>query len=132
MSMEVGLPAETSSAVPQPVQPIDYASGVLINPPPWYASYRWLICGLLFFATTINYIDRAVFGVLGQTLRDKMHWSATDFGDVNAAFTLAYAIGFIFVGWFIDRVGTRWGYTICLIIWSFAAAGHSLARSTLG
>jgi len=61
-----------------------------------------------------------------------MHWSATDFGDVNAAFTLAYAIGFLFVGWFIDRVGTRWGYTICLIVWSFAAASHALARSTIG
>src|SRR4051812_7679659 len=131
--MEVGLPAETSppdtspstprstpssapagavTTAPQPVQPLNYAADSA--PPPWYASYRWLICGLLFFATTINYVDRAVFGVPGQTLRDQMHWSATQFGDVNAAFTLAYAIGFFFVGWFIDRVGTRWGYTVCL------------------
>jgi MFS transporter, ACS family, hexuronate transporter len=93
---------------------------------------RWVICALLFFATTINYVDRAVFGVLGQTLRDEFGWSATKFGDVNAAFTLAYAIGFLFVGWFIDRVGTRWGYTICLIIWSLAAAAHALARGTWG
>ncbi|MEA2707709.1 MAG: transporter, family, hexuronate transporter [Phycisphaerales bacterium] len=129
--MEVGLPAETSiTPPPQPVKPLDYDSAALS--PPWYRSYRWVICGLLFFATTVNYVDRAVFGVLGQTLRDQMGWTATQFGDVNAAFTLAYAIGFLFVGWFIDRVGTRWGYTICLIIWSLAAAGHALARSTMG
>src|SRR4051812_34117128 len=98
MSTEAGLPAET----------IDYATPAQISSPPWYRSYRWVICGLLFFATTINYVDRAVFGVLGETLRNKMSWTATDFGDVNAAFTLAYAIGFLFVGWFIDRIGTRW------------------------
>ena len=92
--------------------------------------YRWVICALLFFATTINYVDRAVFGVLGPDLRKEFGWSATQFGDINAAFTLAYAIGFLFVGWFIDKVGTRWGYTICLIVWSLAAAGHALARGT--
>jgi ACS family hexuronate transporter-like MFS transporter len=94
--------------------------------------YRWVICALLFFATTVNYVDRAVFGVLGDTLKKQFEWSATQFGDINAMFTLAYAIGFLFVGWFIDKVGTRWGYAICLIIWSFAAAGHALARSTTG
>lgn len=94
--------------------------------------YRWVICALLFFATTVNYVDRAVFGVLGPTLRDQFGWSATQFGDINAAFTLAYAIGFLFIGWFIDKVGTRWGYTICLLIWSLAAAGHALARGTFG
>jgi ACS family hexuronate transporter-like MFS transporter len=133
--MEVGLPAETSTPTeeqrPQPVQSIEYGTGAY-DTPPWYRSYRWLICALLFFATTINYVDRAVFGVLGQTLRDQMGWSATQFGDVNAAFTLAYAIGFLFVGWFIDRVGTRWGYAICLIIWSLAAAAHAMARTTFG
>lgn len=87
--------------------------------------YRWVICALLFFATTVNYVDRAVFGVLGQTLRDQFGWTATQFGDINAAFTLAYAIGFLFVGWFIDKVGTRWGYTICLIVWSIAAASQA-------
>jgi ACS family hexuronate transporter-like MFS transporter len=108
------------------VEPLGYAAE--IKPPPWYRSYRWLICGLLFLATTLNYTDRAVFGVLGQTLRDKFGWSATQFGDINAYFTLAYAIGFLFVGWFIDRVGTRYGYAICLVVWSLAAMSHSLAR----
>ncbi|HYO09157.1 MAG TPA: MFS transporter [Tepidisphaeraceae bacterium] len=129
------MPAETTTtttsdpaAAPQPVQPIDYAADA--QSPPWYASYRWLICALLFLATTINYVDRAVFGVLGPDLRREFGWSATQFGDINAAFTLAYAIGFLFVGWFIDKVGTRWGYTICLIVWSLAAAAHAMARGT--
>jgi ACS family hexuronate transporter-like MFS transporter len=105
---------------------VEYASGDTAR----IGRYRWVICALLFFATTINYVDRAVFGVLGPDLRKEFGWSATQFGDINAAFTLAYAIGFLFVGWFIDKVGTRWGYTICLIVWSFAAAAHALARGT--
>lgn len=119
--MEVGLPAETNtvSVESQPTSP------------PWYVSYRWLICTLLFFATTINYVDRAVFGVLGETLKTEFGWSATRFGDINASFNLAYAIGFLFVGWFIDKVGTRWGYAICLVVWSIAAAAHALARGTV-
>jgi ACS family hexuronate transporter-like MFS transporter len=68
--------------------------------------------------------------VLGETLKKEFGWSATRFGDINASFNLAYAIGFLFVGWFIDKVGTRWGYAICLTIWSLAAAGHALARGT--
>src|SRR3954454_14662640 len=114
--MEVGLPAETATQEQtQPVRSATHAADAVS--PPWYVSYRWVICGLLFFATTINYIDRAVFGVLGDTLKNEFGWSATRFGDINAAFTLAYAIGFLFVGWFIDKVGTRWGYAICLMIW---------------
>lgn len=98
-------------------------------PPPWYASYRWLICALLFFATTINYVDRAVLGVLAPTLRTEIGWSDQEYGVINSAFTLAYAIGFLFAGWFIDRVGTRIGYTVYLVVWSLAAAAHALAHS---
>lgn len=119
------MPAESVPTVSQSTIP-----GDAVSSPPWYQSYRWLICALLFFATTINYVDRAVFGVLGDSLKTEFHWSATRFGDINASFTLAYAIGFLFVGWFIDKVGTRAGYAICLVIWSLAAAGHALARGT--
>jgi len=90
---------------------------------------RWLICALLFFATTINYVDRAVLGVLAPNLRETIGWSDSEYGDINAAFTLAYAIGFLFAGWIIDKIGTRWGYAVFLIIWSLAAAGHAFARS---
>jgi len=94
--------------------------------------YRWLICALIFFATTINYVDRAVLGVLAPTLRTEIGWTDQEYGYISAAFTLAYAIGFLFSGWFIDKVGTRLGYTIYLSIWSLAAAAHALVRSAFG
>ena len=94
--------------------------------------YRWVICALLFFATTINYVDRAVLGVLAPLLRSEIGWTDQQYGIISAAFTLAYAIGFLFAGWFIDKVGTRLGYTVYLTIWSLAAAAHALAKSVLG
>src|SRR5437764_15172530 len=90
-------------------------------------SYRWVICALLFFATTVNYVDRSVFGVLEPTLKRTIGWTATQFGDINAQFNLAYAIGFLFAGWMIDKLGTRVGYTISLIVWSLVAASHPFA-----
>jgi MFS transporter, ACS family, hexuronate transporter len=96
---------------------------------PAVGSFRWVICALLFFATTINYVDRSVFGVLEPTLKNAIGWTATQFGDINAQFNLAYAIGFLFAGWMIDNLGTRLGYTISLIVWSLAAAAHAFART---
>jgi ACS family hexuronate transporter-like MFS transporter len=94
--------------------------------------YRWLICGLLFFATTINYVDRAVLGVLAPTLRTELGWSDQEYGYISSAFTLAYALGFLFAGWFIDRVGARFGYSLYLTVWSLAAAAHAFAKSVAG
>jgi MFS transporter, ACS family, hexuronate transporter len=94
--------------------------------------YRWVICALLFFATTVNYIDRTVLGVLAPTLRTAIGWTDQQYGYITAAFTLAYAIGFLFAGWLIDKIGTKIGYTIYLAVWSIAAAAHGLARSALG
>jgi ACS family hexuronate transporter-like MFS transporter len=91
--------------------------------------YRWIICALLFFATTINYVDRSVFGVLEPTLKEQIGWTATEFGDINAQFNLAYAIGFLFAGWLIDKYGTRFGYAFFLVVWSLAAAAHAFART---
>ena len=93
---------------------------------------RWIICGLLFFATTINYVDRAVLGVLAPTLRTEIGWSDQEYGYISGAFTLAYAIGFLVAGWFIDKVGSRYGYSVYLTIWSIAAAAHAIAKSVTG
>ena len=92
------------------------------SPPAQIGRLRWGICALLFFATTINYVDRAVLGILAPTLRGEIGWTDGDYGRISAAFTLAYAIGFLFAGWFIDRVGTRIGYAAYLTVWSLAAA----------
>jgi ACS family hexuronate transporter-like MFS transporter len=93
--------------------------------------YRWIICALLFAATTINYVDRSVLGVLEPTLRDEIGWTDKQYGDINAAFTLAYAMGFLLSGWVMDRLGTRWGYSISLFLWSIAAAAHAFAKTPL-
>ena len=99
---------------------------------PSVGHYRWVICALLFFATTVNYVDRAVLSVLEPELEKVVGWTATQYGNVNASFTLAYAIGFLFAGWMMDRLGTRLGYSIALIVWSLAAAGHAFVDSVMG
>lgn len=94
--------------------------------------YRWTICALIFFATTINYLDRAVISLLKTNLEQEFAWTETDYSNIVIAFQLSYAIGMIFVGRFIDKVGTKLGYAISLIVWSLAAIGHAAVRSTFG
>jgi ACS family hexuronate transporter-like MFS transporter len=89
--------------------------------------YRWVICALLFFAATINYIDRQVIGILKPTLQGEFGWSEIDYGDIVFAFQLAYAIGFVFAGRLIDQLGTRRGFAIALVVWSLAAMAHAEA-----
>src|ERR671930_337920 len=90
--------------------------------------YRWMICGLLFLATTINYIDRQVIGILKPMLQSTFGWSEIDYGDLVFAFQLAYAIGFLFAGRVMDLFGTKKGYALALTVWSLAAM--ATARAT--
>src|SRR6266508_1886926 len=94
--------------------------------------YRWVICGLLFFATTVNYIDRQVLGILSKDLQQTFAWSEIDYGNIVAAFNAAYAFGLLLAGRLLDRFGTKIGYAAALIIWSLAAMAHALARSAFG
>jgi ACS family hexuronate transporter-like MFS transporter len=91
--------------------------------------YRWLIVVLLFFATTINYLDRQIIGLLKPILEKEFKWSETDFAHIVMAFTAAYAVGLLSLGWLIDRIGTKLGYIVTVIFWSIAAMLHALARS---
>ncbi len=95
-------------------------------------NYRWLICALLFLATTINYVDRQVLGILATPLQRELGWSESDYGWIATAFTGAYAIGLLVVGNLMDRLGTRTGFSLAVSFWSLAAMGHALARSVLG
>jgi len=92
-------------------------------------TFRWVICGLLFLAATINYIDRQVIGILKSTLQAQFGWSEIDYSDIVFAFQLAYAIGFIFAGRLMDRVGTKIGFSLALTIWSLAAVAHAGATT---
>ena len=87
--------------------------------------FRWTICALLFFAATINYVDRQVIGILKSTLQTEFGWSEIDYSDIVFAFQLAYAIGFVFAGRLMDRIGTKAGFSLALIIWSVAAMAHA-------
>jgi MFS transporter, ACS family, aldohexuronate transporter len=90
--------------------------------------YRWVICSLLFFATTINYIDRQVVSLLGPTLSAEFGWSDLDYSHIIFNFTLAYAIGLLAVGPLIDRLGTKIGFALAISFWSLAAIGHAVAH----
>lgn len=94
--------------------------------------YRWTICALLFFATTINYVDRQVIGLLKPTLAAEMNWTEIDYSNIVLAFTTAYAIGLILMGRVMDWLGTKRGFSFALIFWSVAAMGHALARGVFG
>ncbi|MBN2273104.1 MAG: MFS transporter [Bacteroidales bacterium] len=94
-------------------------------------NYRWSVVILLFFATTINYIDRGVLGILAPDLQLRLGWSESDYGNIVAAFQAAYAIGLITTGGILDRIGTRLGYTLAMILWSIAGMFHAAGRSPL-
>lgn len=94
--------------------------------------YRWVVVTLLFFATTINYLDRQVIGLLKDNLAKDFNWSETDYSRIVMAFTSAYAIALLLFGRLIDKIGTRLGYAISIIIWSVAAMCHALATGTMG
>jgi MFS transporter, ACS family, aldohexuronate transporter len=89
--------------------------------------WRWYICGLLFAATTINYIDRQVIGILKPTLQAEFGWSEIDYADIVFAFQLAYAIGLLIAGRLMDRFGARLGFALVIVIWSLAAMAHAEA-----
>ena len=93
---------------------------------------RWVIVALLFFATTINYLDRQVLSFLKPFIAKDLHWTETDYSHIVMAFTLSYAIGLVLFGNLIDKIGTKMGYTISLVVWSLSAMAHSLVKTVLG
>lgn len=115
------MPAPTPQANPQPLAPAIERRGYT----------RWIVCAFLFFATTLTYLDRQVIGILKPTLEREMNWSESDFGWVVFAFTCAYAAMMPFAGRLIDKLGTRIGYAVAVIVWSAASMCHSLAHSSL-
>ena len=107
---------------PAPTSPLSSAVG----------HYRWTVCALLFFATTINYMDRQVIGILKPELSHLLGWNEITYGNIVMAFQAAYALGLVLAGHLMDRLGTRTGYAAALVIWSLAAVGHAFARTAVG
>lgn len=97
-----------------------------------FVHYRWRICALLFFATTINYIDRQVIGILAPTLQKEIGWDEIGYSQIVQAFQLAYAIGLAVAGGILDKIGVRIGFAVAIVAWSLAGMGHALARTVAG
>jgi ACS family hexuronate transporter-like MFS transporter len=94
--------------------------------------YRWLICALLFLATTINYIDRQILSLLKPILDEELKWTNAQYGEVNSVFQLAYAVSLLFFGAIVDRFGVKKGYAASIFAWSVAALGHALVKTVGG
>lgn len=91
------------------------------------SNYRWTICALLFFATTVNYLDRQVLSLLHPVLEKEFNWTNSDYANITSAFQFVYAISMLFAGRIVDRLGTKWGYIVSIIIWSAGAVMHAAA-----
>ena len=94
-------------------------------------NYRWKICLLLFFATAINYMDRQVLGILAPNLQQEFGWTESQYGFIVTSFQVAYAVGFLFMGNLMDKIGNRLGYMISISFWSLATMLHVFSRSAL-
>jgi ACS family hexuronate transporter-like MFS transporter len=103
------------------------AGGSLVDAATRVGHYRWVICTLLFFAATVNYIDRQVLGILKPTLQGQFGWSETDYGWIVFSFQTAYALGLLVVGRLMDRFGTKKGFAYSIALWSLAAMAHAWA-----
>jgi ACS family hexuronate transporter-like MFS transporter len=130
MESEKQTAAEAGSASPAAASesPEEIAPAL----PSQIGSYRWLICALLFLATTINYVDRQILSLVKPILDKELGWTNAQFGDVNAAFQGAYAVGLLCFGWLVDRFGTKIGYGLSIGFWSVAAVCHAFVGSVAG
>lgn len=95
-------------------------------------SLRWQLAILIFLATCLNYYDRQLIGLLKPVIGKDLGWSETDFSRIVTSFTAAYAVGLLFAGWLLDRIGTRWGFLLAVLLWTIASMGHALATSVTG
>jgi ACS family hexuronate transporter-like MFS transporter len=96
---------------------------------PAHSNYRWTVCALLFFATTISYIDRQVLSMLAKTLETHIGWTDMEYGRITTAFSLAYGIGLVLAGSLLDKFGTRIAFGIAVALWSAAAMMHAAAST---
>ena len=90
-------------------------------------NYRWTICAMLFFATTVNYLDRQVLSLLAPQLSTQFGWSNTDYANIAAVFQFVYAISMLFAGRFVDKIGTKAAYVVAIGIWSTGAIMHAFS-----
>src|SRR5713226_4988329 len=132
--MDPASPTTTTSISPPPAG--SNAATLGQQGPPSVSSragyFRWVICALLLFGTTKNYMDRQVLGVLKTTLQHDLGWNEIDYSNLIFAFQASYAVGMVLVGRLIDQLGTRLGYALAMAFWSLSSMAHALASSFTG
>jgi ACS family hexuronate transporter-like MFS transporter len=97
-----------------------------------FRSRRWIVLGLVFVAIVLNYVDRQILALLKPTLQAEFDWSDRDYSHMASAFQFAAAVAFLGTGWFIDKVGLRWGFAIGVGVWSLAGMAHAFATTVSG
>lgn len=107
------------------------STNAMVTAPPGRSRVRWTICALLFFATTINLLDRQVLSMLAKTLETAIGWSSLQYGYITGVFQATYAIGLLGAGYLIDRFGIRRAFAAAVAVWSLASVAHALAASAL-
>jgi ACS family hexuronate transporter-like MFS transporter len=122
----------TSPSAEQAVSAATAPTPVAVDLKAKIGHYRWTICAVLFFATTMNYVDRQILGLLAPTLQKSIGWNEAQYGYIVDAFQAAYAIGLLLMGRLMDWIGARAGYALSIGVWSLSAAAHALARTPLG
>jgi len=129
--MDSVRPNSTSDLSASPAQTTATAASepALPKAPSGTSYFRWVICTLLLFGTTKNYMDRNVLGVLNKTLQHDLGWSEIDYSNLVVSFQAAYALGMVVVGRLIDKLGTRLGYALAMVFWSLASMGTALGSS---
>src|SRR5215210_6779376 len=122
---------ETGGEISPPLEPGETLAGTIAAAATGavrrVGNRRWMICGLLFFAATINYVDRQVIGILKPTLQGESGWTELDYSWIVFSFQTAYAIGLLLVGKLMDRIGTKIGFALAIVVWSIAAMLHAWA-----
>ena len=111
---------------------VEYETHASANPLGSYDRVRWYVCFLVFAATTINYVDRQVLGLLAPLLQKTLHWSESQYGFIIMGFSIAYAIGYVTWGRIVDVIGTKAGYSLSVLLWSIASGLHTLVGSVAG
>ncbi|MEP6944281.1 MAG: MFS transporter [Acidobacteriota bacterium] len=122
---------KAASTVSPPEESAASATGAAVafaeEKTPAVGNFRWVICSLLFFAATVNYVDRQVIGILKPTLAGDFGWTELDYSWIVFSFQTAYAIGLLLAGKLMDKIGTKKGFALAIVIWSFAAIAHAWA-----
>src|SRR2546425_12939237 len=115
------MPDSTDKIAPVP------SAAVVVPSASASSSFRWVICALLFWVTTANYIDRGVFGNLAPELKKIIHWSDEDYWNMQVAFSAAYAVSMLLMGRLMDVLGLRWGFVFACAFWGLASMSHAFA-----